>query len=130
MRPMPNKKIVGHRVNTVPELCLPPEERDINPDGLFVFHRNGVVLQAICGVGEGWEHVSVVANEFHNGRARQRCPTWDEMCWIKRQFWLPEEVVVQYHPAESQHVNLHEHCLHLWRPIGVELPCPPKEMVG
>lgn len=59
-------------------------------------------------------------------KKRRGCPTWDEMCAIKELFFEPEEVVVQYHPAESQHVNIHPFCLHLWRPNdGTDLPVPP-----
>jgi hypothetical protein len=38
-------------------------------------------------------------------------------------------VVIQYHPAKGEYVNRHETTLHLWRPIGKEIP-PPKELVG
>lgn len=27
------------------------------------------------------------------------------------------------------HVNTHDHCLHLWKPVGVEIPLPPIECV-
>jgi hypothetical protein len=74
---------------------------------------------AACGFdGVPFEHVSVSLED--------RCPTWEEMCWVKALFWEPEEVVIQYHPKESQYVNHHKFCLHLWRPVGVELPCPPR----
>lgn len=51
------------------------------------------------------------------------------MCYIKSLFWDDEEVVIQYHPKKSEYVNLHPYCLHLWKPIGIEIPTPPKEMV-
>lgn len=69
-----------------------------------------------------WEHVSV--------SARDRCPTWEEMCWVKDQFWGPEECVVQFHPPRSLYVNQARYCLHLWRPIGLQLPLPPTIAVG
>ncbi len=72
--------------------------------------------------GPPFEHVSVSLED--------RCPTWEEMCWVKSLFWEPEEVVVQYHPPESEYVNRHPYCLHLWRPIGVEVPRPPSVTVG
>jgi len=71
---------------------------------------------------EGWEHVSV--------SAEKRCPTWDEMCWIKDQFWDKHETVVQYHPPESEYVNFHPHCLHMWRPLEMSIPLPPVLFVG
>jgi hypothetical protein len=69
-----------------------------------------------------WEHVSV--------SFKDRCPTWDEMCKVKAIFWDAEDVVIQYHPAESEYVNNFPFCLHLWRPVGVDLPCPPAFLVG
>jgi len=57
------------------------------------------------------------------------CPNWREMCFIKDLFWDEEDVVIQYHPKKSEYVNLHNNYLHLWRPIGVEIPTP-KELVG
>ena len=38
----------------------------------------------------GWDHVSV---SFRN-----RTPTWEEMAEIKKLFFSPEEVCVEYHP--------------------------------
>lgn len=76
----------------------------------------------IFSTGGGWEHVSVSFNH--------RCPTWEEMCEIKRMFFHPDEVVVQYHPAESEYVNNHQYCLHLWRPQKQDMPMPPAWMVG
>lgn len=79
-------------------------------------------LHAIASDGIGWEHVSV--------SLPHRCPTWDEMCFVKSLFWDAEDVVMQLHPAESQYVNNHPFCLHLWRPIGLTIPTPESIMVG
>lgn len=105
------------------------------PHGSFILpgpKRDGPCLRLIVSAGdpEGWnyfgfplpifEHVSVsVVGE-------KRCPTWEEMNYIKNLFWLPEECVLQYHPPQSEYVNDHPYVLHLWRPIGVEIPRPPK----
>jgi hypothetical protein len=72
--------------------------------------------------GRPWEHVSV--------SARTRCPTWSEMCWVKELFWGDEECVIQFHPPRSTYVDFHPFVLHLWRPVGVEIPRPPTECVG
>lgn len=79
-------------------------------------------LSVVVGDGAGWEHVSV--------SLPNRTPTWSEMCAIKRLFWDPEDVVVQYHPPESQAVNNHDHCLHLWRSTTQVMPIPASIMVG
>ena len=52
------------------------------------------------------------------------------MCFIKDLFWDGEDVVVQYHPAKSEYVNIANFCLHLWRPIGKEIITPSKYFVG
>ena len=93
-------------------------------NGFFRISRGGVIFNIQCSDGMGWEHVSV---SIHN---KNRCPTWDEMCMIKDIFWSKDDVVVQYHPAKSQYVNIHQYCLHLWKPIGVDMPTPFKIMVG
>lgn len=69
----------------------------------------------------GWEHVSV--------SLPNRCPTWDEMCKIKSLFWDADDCVIQFHPPESDYVNNHPYCLHMWRKIDFDFPLPPKEMV-
>jgi hypothetical protein len=79
-------------------------------------------VRVIASDGFGWEHVSV--------SLVNRVPSWREMCMVKRMFWDAEDVVVQFHPPESEYVNMHPHCLHLWRPVGVEIPRPPSILVG
>ncbi len=84
-------------------------------------------ITAICvaSEGSGWEHVSVHMDD--NGK--EETPTWDEMCMIKDLFWGKEDCVIQFHPPESEYVNVHKYCLHLWRPMGMEIPMPPTIMV-
>lgn len=75
-----------------------------------------------------WEHVSVSA--IRKKPPALRIPNWTEMCFVKDIFWDGEDVVIQYHPRKSEYVNQHPGVLHMWRPVGVELPTPPSEMVG
>ena len=81
-------------------------------------------LAIICGDGEdtGWEHVSVSIAGKHP-------PNWQEMSWVKEQFWTDEETVLQFHPCKSAYVNIHPNCLHLWRNVGLDHPLPPKLLV-
>jgi hypothetical protein len=90
--------------------------------GFFLFRHMGRVLRIVASHEEGWEHVSI---SLHS-----RCPTWEEMCAVKDLFWDEDDCVIQYHPPKSDYVNCHPHCLHLWRPVGVDIPRPPKIMVG
>ncbi len=82
----------------------------------------GATLQIIASWGGSWDHVSVVA--------RNRCPVWEEMAWVKDTFFAPEEAAMQLHPRASQYVNNHKHCLHIWRPQDAAIPEPPVEFVG
>ena len=92
-------------------------------NGAFVVPlRRAQTVMIIASEGLGWEHVSV--------SRKDRCPTWAEMCQVKDLFWEPEDRVVQYHPPQSEYVNDHPFCLHLWRPIGIEMPHPDPFLVG
>lgn len=83
---------------------------------------SGRLLTVVASDGHGWEHVSVSVVD--------RCPTWEEMQFIKTAFWDDEEVVIQFHPRQSQYVNAHPYVLHLWKPDGTQVPEPPRWMVG
>lgn len=92
-------------------------------NGTFIVTlRHSQTVRVVASDGMDWEHVSV-------SRA-DRCPTWDEMCQIKAMFWDTEDCVIQFHPPESEYVNNHPHCLHLWRPIDAAIPMPHHSMVG
>lgn len=93
------------------------------PRGLSTREATAVPFKVIASDGGGWEHVSV--------SLPTRCPTWDEMCYVKSLHWDDEDCVVQFHPPASAYVNQHPFCLHLWRPTdGVVIPQPPSIFVG
>lgn len=71
---------------------------------------------------DGWEHVSV--------SCANRCPTWDEMEEVKQLFWGDQETVIQFHPKKSEYVNIHPHCLHLWKMKGADYDLPPSILLG
>ena len=95
---------------------------DAGNNGAFLIQYQSYTLRVIASDCMGWEHVLV--------SLPTRCPNWREVCFIKDLFWDAEDVVRQSHPAKSAYVNRHETTLHLWRPVGVEIPIPPKELVG
>lgn len=92
--------------------------------------KTGVSLRVIASSGaaakaEGmdpWDHVSV--------SLPNRCPNWIEMEFIKRLFFDESEVAFQLHVPVSEHISFHPHCLHIWRPLHVQIPVPPAIMVG
>ena len=81
-------------------------------------------LHCIASDGAGWEHVSV--------STYSRCPSWKEMSLIKNLFWGCDDLVVQMHPPESDYINNHPYCLHLWRKCDTNEFCerPDKSLVG
>ena len=81
------------------------------------------IYNIIVSWGGDWEHASV--SIFGS----DRCPTWDEMCFIKNLIWKMDETVLQYHPPENQYVNDHPYVLHLWRPTNRSIILPPKSFV-
>jgi hypothetical protein len=96
--------------------------REVGEDGgrCVVDYKN-VPLRIQYSWGLGWEHVSV--------STPQRCPTWEEMCFVKDTFWPDDEWCVQYHPAKADYVNVNPYCLHIFRPAEADLPKPLKCMV-
>jgi hypothetical protein len=117
-----------------------PEQNRIdgfkNSDGIFLidhFKIIGYKLFVIASNGFGWEHVSISIRDYRSKKAIKpvaRTPNWSEMCFIKQLFWHDDESVMQLHPPKSEWINNHNYCLHLWKPIGIEIPLPPSIMVG
>lgn len=95
-------------------------------NGAFAMHKGTLKVLMIATDELGWEHVSVTINS----QGKDRMPSWNEMCLIKDLFWDKEDCVVQFHPPESEYVNNHPYCLHLWRKIGSEFETPPSITVG
>ena len=58
----------------------------------------------IFSTGCSFEHLSV--------STPARCPTWEEMCYMKDVFWNDDEVCMQLHP------------------INQEIPTPPSVLIG
>lgn len=118
MRSEPNLRVEKFRR---PDPLGRPQESNMNY-GYFEIQRPTGLLRVISsgsGVIEddiNWEHVSV---SLHN-----RCPTWDEMCFVKDLFWRDDETVIQFHPKKSKYKNYMPYCLHLWKKISVEHELP------
>lgn len=92
--------------------------------GAFAFTINGLPIRVICSDGEGWCHVSVSVT------GSELPPSWSVMCQIKDLFFGNDEWVIQFHPPESEYVNNHPGCLHLWKPTEGSFPTPDSILVG
>ena len=88
-------------------------------NGLFVIKPKG--LTVIISSGGGWEHASV--------SRRSRCPSYEDLDYVKRMVWDSCDCVMQLHVPATDHVNWHPYCLHLWRPLEAEIPRPPQVFV-
>jgi hypothetical protein len=86
--------------------------------GYFQFDKMAVISSGEAHANMPWEHVSV--------SFKDRCPTWEEMSFVKDLFWLPTETVIQIHPPRSKHINFHEFCLHLWKNVSQPIQLPPE----
>jgi hypothetical protein len=101
MRNTPNVKAERYRYSGPPG----------TNSGAFIIDPTPRFHQKICvvaGDGMGWDHVSV--------SLATRCPTWEEMCFVKELFFKDDECVMQLHPPKSENISFHPFCLHLWRP--------------
>jgi hypothetical protein len=102
-------------------------------NGAFEIHvaaEGGALDTILCVVasdGGDWDHVSVHAI---GGNGYARCPTWEEMDYVRLLFFHPEEWVIQYHVPTDRNINVHKYTLHMWRPQGEKVPIPPSWMVG
>jgi hypothetical protein len=102
-----------------------PSDKSMGFNGAFFIpyaKSPDTIFKVVCSDGSGWEHVSV--------SLPKRCPTWEELCWIKELFWEDEEAVMQLHPPKSTWVNNMRFCLHLWSPTKEKIPLPSQFMVG
>lgn len=99
----------------------PPEGWTLVQQGEDGFACRCGSLCVIASWGDGWDHVSV--------SRRDRCPTWEEMCFVRDGFFREHEWVVQYHPPRNDYVDRHPFCLHLWRSQLERFPVPPKELI-
>lgn len=106
--------------------------------GVFLIRDGADLLYCIATDGDcittygddiRWEHVSITVKN-RRGVQLGRCPTWEQMAKVKATFWSDDEAVMQLHPPRSDYVNHHPYCLHLWRPVGVDIPRPLSIFVG
>ena len=118
MRPEPNICTEQYR-QVHPTLGSSPAGANY---GFFVVPRPSGNLGIIASDGRGWDHVSVSLED--------RCPTWDEMDFVKRLFWSDKETVIQYHPRENKKINEMPYCLHLWKKQGSNYELPPANMIA
>lgn len=110
-------------IKTTPRLLILREGSDGGwAEAHLASSKKSTPAMVVFSWGYGWDHVSV---SFPN-----RTPTWEEMCEIKSMFFYPEETAWEYHPMESEYVNVHPYCLHLWRLQQPGMPLPPSWMVG
>lgn len=66
--------------------------------------------------GQRWLHVSCSFPD--------RLPSWDDLKMVKETFIGREALALQVLPPETEYVNLHPYCLHLWARIDGVRPVP------
>src|SRR5580765_7987288 len=111
-------------MKSLAQISLLPNVRVIEVDvdgGAFFVNDGKKNLKVFASFGEGWDHVSVSLS--------MRCPTWEEMEFVKRLFFKDDEDAYQLHVAPKDHISIHPYVLHMWRPQDVAIPLPPPVMV-
>ena len=91
--------------------------------GAYKIPFQGRTLLVVAAYGSGWDHLSV---SLIRGN---RPPNWAEMEYVKRLFFKDTETAMQLHVPVAEHLSIHPHVLHLWRPQNGKIPLPPKVMV-
>ena len=109
-------------IKRTPNLFIEAEADNDGMGGRYYDKYNNKWLHFIFSYQMGWEHLSV--------SMPNKTPSWEQMCMMKDIFWNKDEACVEYHPKEEDYVNMHKHCLHIWKPTDVELPTPPHILVG
>lgn len=104
---------------------LDTSDKGYGNNGAFRVPYGKAILCIVMSDGGDWEHVSVHAVV----ESENRCPTWDEMDYIRRLVFRPSEWVMQLHAPSTQNINVHQHVLHMWRPSKADIPIPPRWMV-
>lgn len=79
-----------------------------------------VILSTDSIRGHRWLHASL--------SRRNRTPSYDDVHLVKRIFIGDLLSAYQVFPPRTEHVNIHEHCLHLWAPLDGD-PFP-EELTG
>lgn len=100
---------------------IPSDWQILQPfgDGYAYKTRDGLRIIASTADyedGREWLHVSV-------SRA-DRLPNWDDLKRVKNVIVGMDRFAYQIFPPASEHVNIHEFCLHLWAPLTGSLPIP------
>lgn len=126
MRKSPTKHIEQYRVTEGPL----GSDASFGANGQFWLQYGVARLCVIASDGTAWGDLPLPAWEHVSVSLQVRSPTWEEMDYVKQLFWRDDETVLQFHVPKSDHVNYHPYCLHMWKPIGIDIPRPPAVCVG
>jgi hypothetical protein len=126
VRKSPTKRIEQYRVTDGPF----GSDASFGANGHFLIPFGMSRLSVIASDGTDWGDLPLPIWEHVSVSLPVRCPTWTEMDFVKNLFWRDDETVMQFHVPKSEHVNCHQYCLHLWKPIGIEILRPPASCVG
>jgi len=86
-----------------------------------MWEKPAVMLRVIASIGGGWDHASVSLAD--------RTPVWEELEFVKRLLFKPDEVAIQFHVPADDHINVHPYTLHLWRSHRQRIRLPPKVFI-
>lgn len=102
---------IRHLEREVLPRVLPAGWRRWSDDGPGIWYRHDLGLRVLCSVntyddGKRWLHVSCSHAE--------KLPDWYELRGVKDLFVGRSKIAIQVLPRDSEYVNVHPNCLHLW----------------
>ena len=127
MKTLTDPSIEKYRI-TIPNNRFESGPNGPQDGGIFYLPRGGVksVIACIATIGEGWDHVSVSILYPDDTRGT---PLWDDMERVFRLFFKEDETAYQLHVPRTEHVNIHNNVLHIWRPHKGKIPKPPRVLI-
>jgi hypothetical protein len=69
------------------------------------------VIVSIDSIEDGSEYLHCSVSR------RKQLPGWDDLREVKNIFIGREEEAFQFLPKESEYINLHDYCLHIWHKL-------------
>ena len=94
---------------------LPPFPQDSPLYGMNVYQRIGDRLAVILTASKWPGDVEVDRVWLHVSLSRPHSlPSYEDMATVKKLFIGADKRAYQIFAEESQHVNIHSYCLHLW----------------
>jgi len=96
----------------------PMEEEDIDENLRTGKFRNSMFVHDGFTVMFTVENHGTSAYQHLSVSRKERYPSWDEIVLFRSLFFEDDDEIVQVIPKESDYVNVHDNCFHMWLDIS------------